>query len=71
MKLITRNVYGSMVITNIGNKSDITTTKVDHIIETKKDGRQLKHELKTTAVLLSNSGNRIASWDKSGGWIYG
>lgn len=71
MKLVTCNIYGSMVITNIGNKSSITTTKVEHIIETKKNGIQLKHDLKTTALLLSNGGNRIASWDKTGGWIYG
>ena len=72
MKLVTRNVYGSMTITNIPDSSSITTTKVAHIIEHREDDTDFKHEIRGRSVLVANTGALIATWyevDKQ--WIYG
>lgn len=70
MKLITRNICGSLVITNISNKSSIKTTKAEHIIEIKKDGIEFRHEIRSIATLISDTGNKIATWDGKD-WFYG
>lgn len=69
MKLITRNVYGSLEIINIPDSSSIKTTKVGHIIETNKDGNDFKHEFRTIAVIIADNGAKIAEWI-DGDWFY-
>lgn len=69
MKLVTRNVYGSLEIINIPDSSNIKTTKVSHIIETDKDGNDFKHELRTVGVIIADTGTKIAEWS-DGSWFY-
>ena len=72
MKLITHNVYGSIIIVNIPDSSSITTTKVDHILEHREDDTDTKHELRGYTRLISNGGTVIAEWNKQDKkWSYG
>lgn len=72
MKLITHNVYDSIIIVNIPDSSSITTTKVNHILEHREDDTDTKHELRGYTRLITDSGVVIADWnERDKKWSYG
>lgn len=70
MKLVTRNIHGSLEIINIPDSSSIKTTKVDHIIETDIKGNDFRHDIRIVAVIIADTGTKIAEWSE-GSWYYG